>query len=257
MAISINSIRKTTAIAAPRVLLVGTAGVGKTTWASQAPKPVFIFTEDGAGTLELDAFPVVQTYDQVVDAIAALYEGEHDYQTVVLDSVDHLEPLIWDKVCQIHNADSIEGLGYGKGYVEALTYWRQILDGLNALRDARGMSVILIGHVHIKRFESPEHDSIDRFEPKLHAKASALVQESVDCILFAKHKTVTKTEELGFGSKRTRGISTGERVVCTVETPSYIAKNRYALPSELPLSWQAFADAIAASKAAQRTTEAA
>lgn len=258
MAISLDSIRKTTAINAPRVLLVGTSGVGKTTWASQAPDPVFIFTEDGAGTLELDAFPLVQTYDQVLEAISVLYAQAHDFKTVVLDSVDHLEPLIWDKVCEVHQVNSIETLGYGKGYVEALTYWRQILDGLNALREQKGMAVILIGHVHIKRFESPEHDSIDRYEPKLHAKASALLQESVDCIFFAKHKTVTKTEELGFGSKRTRGIATGERVMCTIETPSYIAKNRYALPAELPLSWQAFTDAISSTKQTTKpTTEAA
>lgn len=258
MAFSLESIKKTTAMHAPRVLIVGTAGVGKTTWASQAPKPVFLFTEDGAGALEVEAFPLVQSFDDVLAAIGVLYSEDHEYQTLVLDSVDHLEPLIWDKVCREHQVDSIEALGYGKGYVEALTYWRQILDGLNALRDTKDMAIILIGHVQVKRFESPEHDSIDRFEPKMHAKASALVQESVDCILFAKHKTITKTEDLGFKKTRTRGISTGVRVVCTVETASYIAKNRYGLPDELPLDWQAFADAIAASKrATEQSTEAA
>lgn len=258
MAISLESISRTSSIMAPRILIAGTAGVGKTTWASQAPAPIFLFTEEGAGALELDAFPKLETYDQVIEAIGALYEGGHDYQTVVLDSVDHLEPLIWDRVCREHSVPSIERLPYGKGFTEALNYWRHVLDGLNALRDHKGMAVILIGHVQIRRFESPEHDVIDRYEPKMHAKASALVQESVDCILFARHKTIMKTEELGFGNKRTRGISTGERVICTVETPAYIAKNRYNLPPELPLSWQAFADAIAASKAAiKQPTEAA
>ena len=244
MAISLQSIKKTTAISAPRVLIVGGAGIGKTTWASQAPNPVFLFTEDGAGLLEVSAFPKLESFEQAMEALGALYTDEHDYKTVVVDSVDHLEPLIWDKVCRSHGVESIEQIGYGKGYVDALNYWRQFLDGINALRDHRGMAVILIGHVHIRRFESPEHDSIDRFEPKLHVKASALVQESVDTILFAKQKTVTKTENLGFGNTRTRGITTGERVVCTVETPAYVAKNRYNLPAELPLTWSAFADAI-------------
>ena len=244
MAISLSSIKKTTAVSAPRVLIVGGAGIGKTTWASQAPNPVFLFTEDGAGLLQVNAFPKLESFEQAMEAIAALYTEDHDYKTVVVDSIDHLEPLIWDKVCRAHNVESIEAIGYGKGYVDALNYWRQFLDGINALRDERGMAVILIGHVHVRRFESPEHDSIDRFEPKLHAKASALVQESVDTILFAKQKTVTKTENLGFGNTRTRGITTGERVVCTVETPAYVAKNRYNLPAELPLRWDAFADAI-------------
>ena len=54
----LSSIRKTTT-SAPLVLLYGTSGVGKTTFASQAPAPVFIQTEQGEGTLTLDAFPMV------------------------------------------------------------------------------------------------------------------------------------------------------------------------------------------------------
>ena len=245
MAISLESISRTTAIKAPRILITGTAGVGKTTWASQAPAPVFLFSEDGAGSLELDAFPLLESYEDAIAAIGVLYAQDHEYQTVVLDSVDHMEPLIWDRVCRDGRMQSIEDAGYGKGYVAALAYWKTLLDGLNALRNDKGMTVILTGHVEAKRFESPEHDSYDRFVPKLHKSASALVQESVDCILFAKHKTVTKTEDLGFKKTRSRGVATGQRVLCTTETPAYIAKNRYALPDELPLNWQAFADALA------------
>ena len=257
MAIDLASIKRTTAISSPRVLISGTAGVGKTTLAASAPDPVFLFCEDGAGVLEVPAFPILRSYDDFIGAIGALYASEHAYRTVVVDSVDHLEPLIWQKVCETQGIASIESMPYGKGYIEALRYWRVILDGLNALRDMKGMIVLLIAHVQIKRFESPEHDAIDRYEIKLHRSASALVQESVDCVLFAKHKVVTKTEKLGFEQSRTRGISTGERVMCTVETPAYVAKNRYGLPAELPLSWAAFENAVAAAKAALRSEQAA
>lgn len=250
MAISLNSIKLTTALSAPFVLVYGEAGVGKTTWASQAPNPVFIFTENGAGSLTLKAFPKVTSFGEVMDAIEVLYNEDHPYESVVIDSLDHLEPLIWAEVCAQHGIRSIEEMGYGKGYLEALTYWRQFLDGLNALRDHKGMCVILIAHHQIKRFESPEHDSIDRYDIKLHAKASALVQESVDVIGFAKPRVVTKTENLGFNQTRTRGVSTGERVLATVGTAAFVAKNRYSLPAELPLTWSAFADAIAAAKQA-------
>lgn len=248
MAISLASIKKTTALSAPRVLLMGTAGVGKTTFASQAPAPIFLFTEDGAGALEVDAFPLITSFGEIMEAITTLYSEQHEFSTVVVDSVDHLEPLIWKQVCVDHQVDSIEQLSYGKGYILALDYWRQFLDGINALRNDKGMAIILIGHVQINRFESPEHDSIDRYDLKLHKRANALIQESVDCILFAKHKTLTKTEELGFNQKRTRGVSTGQRVICTTETPAYVAKNRYSLPDELPLSWDAFAAAMTATK---------
>lgn len=249
MAISLQSIKRTTSMAAPRVLIYGEAGIGKTTWAAGAPNPVFIFTEDGAGTLEVDAFPKANSFGDVMDAISILYQEDHGYGAVVVDSLDHLEPMIWAEVCAQHNVQSIESIPYGKGYVEALGLWRQFLDGMNALRD-RGLCVILIAHHQIKRFESPEHDSIDRYDIKLHAKASALVQESVDVIGFAKPRTVIKTEQLGFGNTRTRGVTTGERVLAVSGTAAYVAKNRYALPPELPLTWSAFADAISAAKQA-------
>ena len=250
MAISLNSIKRTTAMAAPRMIIYGEAGIGKTRFAAGAPSPVFILAEDGAGSLEINAFPVAKTFADIMDAITALYTEAHDYQTVVIDSLDHVEPLIWAEVCATHNVKSIESMGYGRGYVEALSYWRQMLDGLNALRNERGMAVILIAHSQIRRFESPEHDAVDRFSIKLHAKAAALVEESVDIIGLAKLKTVVKKEDLGFGNSRSRAITTGERVLAVSGAPAFVAKNRYDLPPELPLGWEAVAGAIAAVKAA-------
>jgi hypothetical protein len=250
MAISLNSISRTTAAKAPVVVAYGEAGIGKTTFAAGANKPIFIFTEDGAGSLEVDAFPRPKTFGEVMDAIQVLYEEEHDYETFVLDSLDHLEVLIWAQVCEDHNVGSIEKMPYGRGYTEALPYWRQFLDGCRALRDDKGMAIILIAHHQIKRFESPEHDAIDRFGIKLHAKASALVEESADIVGFAKLRVHVRKEDLGFGNTRTRAVTTGERVLMVSGTPAAIAKNRFNLPQEIPLSWQSLCDAIAAGKAA-------
>ena len=176
-------------------------------------------------------------------AITALCE-KHDYKTVVIDSLDHLEPLIWKKVCEDNNVKSIEQLTYGKGYTMALDLWRDLLSGLRHLRDNQGMNVMLIAHHQIRKHADPEMEQIDRYEIKLHAKASALVQESCDLVLFAKHKVMVKKEDTGFGNTRARGISTGKRVLCTVETPAYVAKNRFGLPDEIDLSWGALTTAM-------------
>ena len=243
MAFDLKSISSTQSARALFALTYGTSGVGKTTFAADMPNPVFIQTEDGAGSLTLQAFPLAKSYDDVMSAITALCE-KHDYKTVVIDSLDHLEPLIWKKVCQDNNVASIEQLTYGKGYTMALDLWRDLLSGLRHLRDSQGMNVLLISHHEIRKHSDPELEQIDRYQIKLHAKASALVQESCDLVLFAKHKVMVKKEDTGFGNTRARGISTGKRVLCTVETPAYVAKNRFGLPDEIDLSWDALTTAM-------------
>ena len=163
----------------------------------------------------------------------------HDFKTVVVDSVDWLEPLVWAKACRDNGWASIEDAGYGKGYVAALNLWRQYIDGLNALRDDRGMTVIQIAHTDIKRFDSPEHDPYDRYVIKLHTRAAALLQEHSDVVLFANYRISTVKADVGFNKKVNRAMGSGERVIHTAERPAFLAKNRYGLPETLPLDWQA------------------
>jgi hypothetical protein len=245
MAIELATILKsTTTLAAPRILLHGVAGVGKTTFAAGAPAPVFICTEDGLGTLQATHFPLARTFDAVMEALAALYEEDHAFATVVIDSVDWLEPLIWQKACDENGWKDLEQPGYGKGYVAALDLWRQYLDRLNALRDDRDMAIIQIAHTDIKRFDSPEHEPYDRYVIKLHARAAALLQEHSDVVLFANYRISTVKSDVGFNKKVTRALGSGERVLYTAERPAFLAKNRYDLPDSLPLSWEAFAEAM-------------
>lgn len=241
---SLSSIVKGAAMAPPRVLLYGPAGVGKTTFAASAPSPIFIQTEDGADVVGADRFPLAETYADVENAIGTLAKEDHNYATVVVDSLDWLEALIWQRVCQVHKIQSIEELGYGKGYVFALDIWRSFLDGLNFLRTQKQMAVIMLAHSHIKRFEDPASEGYDRYEIKLHRKAGDVVSEAADLIGFATYRTSTKTIDKGFGQKKSIPLGTGERVLRTSELPAFVAKSRYNIPPELPLSWNALINAI-------------
>jgi hypothetical protein len=100
MAISLASLSRATALKPPRILIHGVHGVGKTTFAADAPEPVFILTEDGLGTLDVPHFPLARTFDEVMQALAALYAEEHRFRTLVMDSADWLEPLVWARVCK-------------------------------------------------------------------------------------------------------------------------------------------------------------
>ncbi len=223
-----------------RVLLYGTHGIGKSTFGAMADKPVFIQTEDGLGGIDCERFPLATSYSDVINALAALYAEPHEYRSAVLDSLDWLERLIWSKVCEDRGVASIEDIGYAKGYVFAITYWREVLAGLDALRNERGMTIVLIAHAQIEKFANPETDTYDRYSPRLHKQASALVQEWCDEVLFTTYSIHTKATDEGFGRKRVQGIGTGERIIRTTERPAHVAKNRIGLPELLPLDWRVY-----------------
>lgn len=234
----------------PRVLLYGTEGIGKSSFASQAPKPIFIQTEDGLDEIDTEKFPLATSYEQVVTALDDLRNGQHDYETVVIDSLDWLERLMFDRLCAEHSVTSIEQVagGYSKGYTLALNFWREIVAYLNALRSQRGMVVLLIAHSKVERFEDPESSPYDRYSPRLHKHAAALVSEWCDAVLFATRRIRTQSEDAGFNRKRTTahaiGKAGGERILRCIGGPSCVAKNRYGIVDELPLSWGAFMQAL-------------
>ena len=150
----ISSITKGREAQPPRIMIYGSEGVGKSTFAALAPNPVFVQTEDGLSEIDCSKFPLAKSFDDVVLQLQAVRDEQHDYGTVVIDSLDWLERLVWDRVCADYGVKSIEKAdgGYGKGYVHALTYWRQIVSLLNDIRARKGMAVILIAHAAVERF---------------------------------------------------------------------------------------------------------
>ena len=233
---SLANIRKKAKQKPPRIVLYGGAGIGKTFFAASMNKPIFVLTEDGMGKIEADHFPLATSFEDVLKNLQSLIDNENDYKTLVVDSLDWLEPLIWDKACQDNNFKSIESVGYGKGYVEALKYWRIYLNLLNELRE-KGYTIMQIAHNQIKRFESPEIEAYDRHELKLHRKAADLILEHSDCCFFANFKLGT-VQVKGKGGNMTTKAVAGDRILWCQEKPAFLAKNRYALPESLPFDWE-------------------
>lgn len=264
MAISLSSLNRLSVPKPPRIVIYGPHGIGKNSFAGSAPRPVLINIEDGHPTGQpIDAFPKAGGFQDVMDAMAALYSERHDFETLVVDSLDWLEPLVWAETVRRNNVAnpskpwaSIEDAGYGRGFVATLDVWREYLDAINALRNDKSMAVIQTAHAEVKRFDSPETEPFDRYQIKLHKLASALVQEHADMVLFANFKTSVTRTDVGM-KKVVRGVGAGTRALYTEERPAFLAKNRHNLPAELPLSWEALASAMAASSAAARTSEAA
>ncbi|KAF1706251.1 ATP-binding protein [Pseudoxanthomonas sacheonensis] len=251
MAISLASISKTQRNSLPpRVVIHGAQKVGKSTFAAGSFNPIFLPLEDGLSGIETNSFPLLQTYAEVEAALLSLYSEAHDFGTVVVDSTDWLEPLIWKHVCDKNQWASIETPGYGRGYVEANAVWRDFLDKLNTLRMEKGMAIILIAHSAVKNFKAPDTEAFDRYELKMQKGALGLIVEWADAILFAQEETAIKKEVVGQNT-RARGISTGRRIMNTNAKPSFIAGNRYSLPDVLPLEWSALVNAMAPAQEAK------
>lgn len=232
----------------PRIVLYAPGGTGKSTFASQAPNTIFMDIEKGLDGIESTKQPV-STWPEVIEMIEALHAQEHEFKTLAVDTIDWLETIIHKQVALENNVPNIEAIGYGKGYKLAMDLWEQFLSGMTSLRNNKRMTIILLAHDKIKRFDDPMTDGYDRYMLKMHDSASAKVFEWADAVLFMKSKTLIKSEDAGFNKKIKKGIDGGV-YIHTTEAPAYMAKHRasLSLPDEFPVSetdgWQDFIKAI-------------
>lgn len=225
----LSSITRGRTLDAPRIILYGMEGIGKSTFAANFPSPIFIQTEDGLGMIDCAKFPLAKSFDEVFQELVALETEPNEFKTIVIDSLDWLERLIWDKVAQDSKVNNIEQIGFGKGYTMALTFWRIVLDHLEALHK-QGKIILLLAHAVAEDYSDPEVSSLKRFTPRLHKTARSLVAEYVDVILLATR---------AFGAAK-GGDQNNPRIVRTEASPYQVAKSRFSIPAELPLD----ADAV-------------
>lgn len=233
MAYSIKDVNRRKSGAPPRVFIYGPSGVGKTSLAAQFPSPIFIQTEDGGGLLELNTFSdrPMRDYNEVRSALNALANEDHDFKTVVIDSVTRLEPLISDHICKQNGWKNIASAAYGVGYVEMQNACHKFVKGLFELRAKQNMAIIMIAHEAVENFADPTVESYNRFAPRLDKKVEPIFREDMDIVGFMS-PVVTPTEEKRGGAVKAKGSEVFLRVT---GSPAVKAKNRYDMPDLIPI----------------------
>lgn len=235
MAISLKDLKSTRTNMPPRILVHGVAGIGKTSLAAEFPAPILLDIEEGTPTgLDIPTFGVLPSYAAISDAMAALAQEDHDFRTVIVDSVDAMEPFVFAETCARNNWASIEDPGYGKGYSAADNVWLELMAGFDYLRRERQMTIIWIAHSEIRQFDQPGAQPYSRYDLRMHKRGAAILTDRADAILFVNTKTAVKEVDAGFNKKKAHAEGGGTRHIFTDARPAFIAKNRCVnMPAEI------------------------
>lgn len=272
MKITLANVINTKRSSPPKILIHGTEKVGKSTffaggWVNtingriqlaSSPHPIFIQTEQGLNGLSVSAFPLAKSFDEVLEALAALRNEQHDYQTLVIDSADWLEKLIHQHIIEScpANGHSIKTMetahgGYGKAYAIAAMYWRRITEELDWLNAEKNMGIGIICHSNVVKFNDPSSEPYDRYEIKLYqgkngGGARDLLCEWADIIGFAQQQVTVNRKKTADGKEVARGtlIRNSLNHLHLVSSAAFVAGNRYNLPEMINLSWDDFSEAF-------------
>lgn len=225
-------------------VLYGPPGVGKSTFASEAPNPIFIPCERGLDQISVPRFPIPQTLAEFGSYLKAIQEEPNDYETVIIDTIDSLEsPLMVQAVCEEGKVDNLEmyGGGYSKGNLRLRDYWQRLLIRLTALSETK--TVLLLAHSHLRTINDPMlSTAYEIHELKVAAKSAEIIRQYVDFIVFGKvSMTVSKDTPK---ARKGRGIVSSDREMHTQPATGLECKNRYGLPSPMEFSWAALQQGI-------------
>ncbi len=229
---------------AKKVVVYGPEGIGKSTFASQFPEPVFIDTEGSTKDLDVARFEPASSWTMLLNQVASVKAHPELCRTLVIDTADWAEMSCIAHVCAKYQKNGVEDFGYGKGYVYVQEEFGRLLNLLEEVVQ-NGTNVVMTAHAKMRKFEQPdEMGSYDRWEMKLTKQTAPMVKEWADMVLFANYKTfVVNVDGQGVqkGKNKAQG---GKRVMYTAHHPCWDAKNRYGLPEELPFDYGEIAHII-------------
>jgi len=219
---------------ARKVVLYGMPKLGKSTLVGATKNALMIPTEDRVSHIDCAKTPVVTNYTQVIEVFDSLITENHTFKRVIIDSIDWLEPLIWNHLCEKHNWKSItddhnKETAFSKGLkYHAVSAWKSFLHNCDVLRD-NGIDVILVSHAQTIKVNPPDGDEYDKYVMKIDKNSLSVVEEWADIIAFySKEIFVQKS---GNALKTTgKAVTTNNRLLKLAgESAAMISGNSFGL----------------------------
>ena len=217
---------------APKGIVYGPPGVGKTTFGAGCGKPIVVDCENGAAHVSCDRTPYLADWNEIQPWLDALAHSEHEYETVVIDSIDWLLRRLEERVAGVNgNGRNMENTmnkacgGYGNGKQVLRNYvYQYLLPTLDAITN-RGIAVVLLAHASRRSITSIDGITMEKSAPEIHPDLMNTMIEWADFV----------------GAAR---ADKDVRELVLKETGQLLAKNRYGINEVLPLSWAAMIEAI-------------
>lgn len=214
------------ALTAPKLMIYGLSGVGKSSLAAKLSKPIFLDFEGGLNYLGVDRTPqytkLEEFYENLVDLYRKADAGKREYDTIVIDSVDWMVRKIVEKAAGIDKHNLTETLnrsngGYGNGKQVLENHIRtKLLPTLVAL-NKMGYGICLVAHADRKDLMDADGVDVERVTPKIDVNTMNVFVEWVDNVFYLKYVD-------------------GERYLVLEGDNNVLAKNRLNLTGEVKLA---------------------
>lgn len=244
----------------PQITIVAAPGAGKTSLGALFPKPIFVQAEEGMAVFETWAeedrpivFPQlprasrekkISTKEALLDQLRSLITQDHDFQTLVIDSVTSLHSLFEHEVCEDYEVDNVANAagGFAKGYLVVKEMHSEVKNACDILRNKKGMTIVFLAHLGVQKMKNrPDADEYSVYSLDMHKDSISVYVNLVDAVLYLRQEEFVKggqTDKKGVTTKLGKIVQTGDRslVTCGDGKAGYVnAKNRYSLDTEIDL----------------------
>lgn len=213
-------------LTAPKLMLYGLSGVGKSSLAAKLKNPLFLDFEGGLNYLGVDRTPQYLDLDVFYKDLVELYRkaeaGKREYDTIVIDSVDWLVRKVVEKAAGIDKHNLTETLnrsngGYGNGKQVLENQIRTMLLPLLVSLNKQGYGICLVAHAERKDLMDADGVDTERIAPKIDVNTMNTFVEWCDNVFYLKNID-------------------GERYLVLEGDSNVLAKNRLELTGEVKLA---------------------